>query len=121
MPHNINTLTIAGPNAALNSNTTPLPAKPFSIPIFIDTEDPEDTASEASIVIHSQDEDDSDTDYNTISPPRNYHIPMTPLKTCKAMLPRPPCFTTANDTQDQDSTADSELPISDMETESSYA
>ena len=36
------------------------------------------------------------------------------------MLPRPSCITAANDTQNHDSTADSELPISDTETESSY-
>ena len=36
------------------------------------------------------------------------------------MLPRPPYTTAANGTQDQHSTADSELPVSDTETESSY-
>ena len=83
-PHPIDTLTIAGLNAAPTNNTednstqlkkcksrhpTPLPAKPFSLPTFSDTEDTSDTASEISIVIHSQDEDESSTDYSTISPP----------------------------------------------------
>ena len=45
---------------------------------------------------------------------------MTPPRTCKAVLPRPSCITAANDTQNQDFTADIELPISDTETESSY-
>ena len=35
-------------------------------------------------------------------------------------LPGPSCITEANDTQDQNSTAYSELPISDTETENSY-
>ena len=132
-PHPIHTLTITGPTTAPTNNTednstqlkkcigrcpTPLPTRTFTFPSFSNTEDPEDTASEARIIIHSQDEDD--TDYNTISPPRHYHIPMTPPRTCKAMLPRPPYITAADDTQDQNSTADSELPISDTETESSY-
>ena len=125
-PHHIDTITIAGPNKASNSNTkfnkssTPIPSPLATFPTFSDTEDPDNTASEASIVIHSQDEDDFSTDYNAISPPRNYHILMTPPKTHRAMLPRPSCITEANDTQDQDSTAYSELPISDTETESSY-
>ena len=42
---------------------------------------------------------------------------MTPPKICRAMLPRPPYITAANDTQDQNSTADSELPVSDTSTE----
>ena len=54
--------------------------------------DTSDTASEISITIHSQDEYDLSTDYNAISPPRNYQIPMTPPKTHKAMLPRPSCI-----------------------------
>ena len=110
-PNHINTITIAGPNKASNSNTkfnkssTPIPSLLATHPTFSDTEDPDDTASEASIVIHSQDEDNSSTDYNAISPPRNYHIPMTPPKTHRATLPRPSHITEANDTQDQDSTA----------------
>ena len=98
-PHPIDTLTITGPNAAPSNDTeknstqlkcksrhpTPVPAKLFSFPTFSYT-DPDDTASEISIEIHSQDEDESSTDYNTISPPRHYYIPMTPPRT---MLPRP--------------------------------
>ena len=45
---------------------------------------------------------------------------MSPPSTCQTMLPRPPCITATNATQDQNSTADSELPVSDTETESSY-
>ena len=77
---------------------------------------PDDTASEISIDVHSQDEDKYSTDYNTMSPPRIYHIPMSP---CKPMLTRPSYITATNDTQDQHFTADSELPISDTETENS--
>ena len=83
---------------------TPIPAKFFSFPTYSDTEDTSDTTSEISIVIHSQDEDNSSTNYNTISPPRNYHIPMTPPKTHKAMLPRPshiPVLKTWNITKNQ--------------------
>ena len=42
---------------------------------------------------------------------------MSPPRTHKTMLPRPPYITAANDTQDQHSTADSELPVSDTSTE----
>ena len=42
---------------------------------------------------------------------------MSPPRTCKTMLPRPSYITAANDTQDQHSTADSELPVSDTSTE----
>ena len=118
-PHHIDTIAITRPNTASNINTedrstqlkkgksrypAPLPTKFFSFPTYSDTEDPADTASEVSTAIHSQDEDDSSTDYNTISPPRNYHIPMTPPKTCKAMLPRPshiPVLKMQNTTKNQ--------------------
>ena len=43
---------------------------------------------------------------------------MSPPRTCKTTLSRPPYITAANDTQDQHSTADSELPVSDTSTES---
>ena len=110
-PHPIDTLTITGPNAAPSNNTennstqlkkcksrqpTPLPSKPFSFPTFSDTEDTSDTASEVSIEIHSQDEDESSTNYNTISPPRHYYIPITPPRTMllrpSTMFPRPSCI-----------------------------
>ena len=42
---------------------------------------------------------------------------MSPSRTCKTMLPRPPYITAANNTQNQHSTADSELPVSDTSTE----
>ena len=42
---------------------------------------------------------------------------MAPPRTCKTMLSRPPYITAANDTQDQHSTADSELPVPDTSTE----
>ena len=42
------------------------------------------------------------------------------MPSCKTMLSRPSYITAANDTQDQHSTADSELPVSDTETENSY-
>ena len=42
---------------------------------------------------------------------------MSPPRTHKTMLPKPPYSTAANDTQDQHSTADSELPVSDTSTE----
>ena len=45
---------------------------------------------------------------------------MSPPSTCQTMLPRPPGITATNATQDQNSTADSELPVSDTEAESSY-
>ena len=67
-----------------NRHPTPLTTNIFSHINYSNTEDPEDTASEASITIHSQDKDS--TDYNAISPPRTYYIPVTPPKT---MLPRP--------------------------------
>ena len=82
--------------------------------------DTSDTASEISIVIHSQDEDDFSTDYNAISSPSNYHIPMTPPKTHKAMLPRPShipvpkTLNIAKNQQDKDNTARDEI-TSDME------
>ena len=89
---------------------TPLPpTNVFSRITFSDTEDAPATASEASINIHSQDEDS--IDYNATSPPRTYHIPMSP---CKPMLTRPP-YITATNTQEE-----SDLPVSDTETESSY-
>ena len=87
----------------------------FSHISYSNTEYPEDTASEASINVHSQDEDG--IDYNAMSPPRIYHIPMSPHK---PMLTRPPYITATNDMPDQHSTADSNLPVSDTETESSH-
>ena len=63
--------------------------------------DTSDTVSEISIAIHSQDEEDFSTNHNA---PRNYHIPMTPPKTQKAMLPRPshiPVPKTLNITKNQ--------------------
>ena len=42
---------------------------------------------------------------------------MSPPRTCKTMLPRPPYITAANDTWDQHSTADGELPVPDTSTE----
>ena len=132
-PHHIDTITTTQDFIASNSDTkdgstqlkqvksrhpTPLPTNVFSLITYSNTEDPEDTASEASITIHSQDEDS--TDYNVISPPRTYYILMSPPSTCQTMLTRPPCITATNATQDQNSTADSELPVSDTETESSY-
>ena len=53
-----------------NRSPTPIPSPLATFPIFNDTEDPDGIASEVSIVIHSQDEDNSSTDYNTISPPK---------------------------------------------------
>ena len=76
-------------NKCKNRSPTPIPSPLVTFPTFNDTEDPDDTASEVSIAIHSQDEDDFSTDYNAISTPRNYHIPVTPPKTHKAMLSRP--------------------------------
>ena len=146
-PHHIDTLTIAGPNAASTNNTednstqlkkyksrcpTPLPAKLFSFPTYSDTEDPDttcneltisdtpDTASQISIAVHSQDEDNFSTKHNAISPPRNYHIPMTPPTTHNATLPRPSCIPipkTLNITknqQDKDNTSGDES-TTDME------
>ena len=59
-------------------------------------EDAPDTASEISIDVHSQDGDESSTDYNAISPPRTYYIPITPPRTTlprpSTMLPRPSCI-----------------------------
>ena len=99
-----------------NRQPTPLPpTNVLSLVTYSDTEYPEDTASEASINIHTQDEDS--IDYNAMSPPRIYHIPMSP---CKPMLTRPSYITAANNTEDQHFTADSDLPVSDTETESSY-
>ena len=77
-----------------NRHPTPLPTNVFSHITYSNTEDPEDTASEASIPIHSQDEDSFD--YNAISPPRTYYIPITPPRTMlprpSTMLPRPSCI-----------------------------
>ena len=100
------------------TSNTHLPTNVFSIINYSDTEDPDDTASEASINIHSQDKDSFD--YNAMGPPRTYYIPISPPNTCQTMLTRPPCITATNATQDQNTTADSELPVSDTETESSY-
>ena len=101
-PHPIDTITTTQDFIASNSDTedsstqlkkcknrhpTPLPTNAFSHITYSNTEDPEDTASEASIPIHSQDEDSFD--YNAISPPRTYYIPMSPPRT---MLQRPPCI-----------------------------
>ena len=128
-PYHINTITIAGPCTASNSDTednstqlkkcksrcpTPLPAKLFSFPTYSDTEDPDNTDPEMSFTIHSQDEGSLSTDETT---PETFYIPMSPPSTCQAMLPRPPYITAANDTQDQNSTADSELPVADTLTE----
>ena len=103
-PHPIDTITTTQDFIAPTSNTedkseqlkncktrqpTPLPTNVFSLINYSSTEDSEDTASEGSINIHTQDEDS--IDYNTMSPPRTCHIPMSPHK---PMLTRPPYITT---------------------------
>ena len=100
-PHSIDTITTMQDYTAPNSitddsatqfkkckNRSPTPLPPtnvFSHINYSDTEYP-DTASELSIDIHSQDEDQYSTDYNAMSPSRTYFLPITPQKT---MLPRP--------------------------------
>ena len=121
-PHPIDTITTSQDLIASNSDTeikstqlkkcknrqpTPLPpTNVFSHFTYSNTEYPEDTpsapdtASEISIEVHSQDEDNYSTHYNAISPPRIHHIPTTPQKTRpSATLPRPshiPVLTTRN-------------------------
>ena len=118
-PHPIDTITTTQDYTAPNSNTddsstqlkkckdrqpTPLPpTNVFSHVTFSNPEDAPDTASEASFSIHSQDEDSTDynTDYLHTSPKR----PLT----------RPSHITATNNPQEE-----SDSPISDTETESSY-
>ena len=118
-PHPIDTITTTQDYTAPNSDTddgstqlkkckdrqpTPLPpTNVFSHVTFSDPEDAPDTASEASFSIHSQDEDSTDynTDYLHTSPKR----PLT----------RPSHITATNNPQEE-----SDSPISDTETESSY-
>ena len=111
-PHPIDTITTMQDYSAPNSNTddsstqlkkckdrqpTPLPpTNVFSGITFSDTEDTPDTTSEASISIHSQDEDS--TDYNA-----DY------------LHTRPSHIAATNNPQEE-----SDSPISDTETESSY-
>ena len=38
---------------------------------------------------HLQDKDNLSTDYNATTPPKTYHIPMMPPRTCNKMFPRP--------------------------------
>ena len=83
-------------NKCKNRAPTPLPpTNVFSHINYSNTEYP-DTASESSIDIHTQDEDQYSTDYNAMSPPRTYSLPITPQKTMlprpSAMLPRPSCI-----------------------------
>ena len=100
-PHSIDTITTTQDYTAPNSitddsstqfkkckNRSPTPLPPtnvFSHINYSDTEYP-DTASELSIDVHTQDEDQYSTDYNAMSPSRTYFLPITPQKT---MLPRP--------------------------------
>ena len=54
--------------------------------MFSDTEDSDDTDSEISIALHSQDEDDLSAED---TPLRVFHILLTPPRTHNEMLPRP--------------------------------
>ena len=113
-PHHIDTITITRPNTAENSDSDEDEPKPRRRPatphphvkeIFTTDSDSNidagNTDSEMSFTIYSQDEGSLSTDDTT---PRNYHIPMTPPKTHKTMLPRPSCIPvlqTLNITKDQ--------------------
>ena len=122
-PHHIDTITFTRPSTALTNNDieediednqtqikkckdrqpTPLPpTNVFADVTFSDPEDAPDTTSEASFSIHSQDESiDYNADYLHTSPKR----PFT----------RPSHITATNNPQEE-----SDSPISDTETESSY-
>ena len=89
-------------NKCKNRPPTPLPGKLFSFPTYSDTE-PDNTNSEMSFNIYSQDKGSLSTDKIT---PETFYIPMTSYNACQATLPRPSCIPvlkTQNTTKNQHS------------------